>query len=417
MHLIRCVGAIAVLLALGATLSGRTGEVERTVFPMATRWSVDVAGAPATAPVSDDRQVYLALAGGGIVAHGLTDGAQRWRRDGLTADQPLATDGTDVFVAAAHAIHALRAADGRDAWQHPDITPTAPLLAAAGWVFAATADGVVALRARDGSLVWRREAGDVRERPALEGDRLYLSRTDGNIVALRVDSGAPVWQQKLGGAPGGVYATADRVYAGAADKYFYCLDAATGQIEWESRVGATFQGAPAGDAMHVYFTALDNTIRALDRGNGAVRWWKPLADRPATGPIVVGITVLVPAAGAELWSFDTRSGQSTGTVPIPPQLAVPPALTNQGKAGLLVFAITGNLSNQWKLTLVETAGDPPLEPLPAIPGWPPLIAGPSRAPLTALPGEVHDIGTPPLGGRVWVVPLSALPGVSRPPGR
>ena len=93
-------------------------------------------------------------------------------------------------------------------------------------------------------------------------------------------------------------------------------------VAWESRVGATFQGRPSGDEDHVYVAALDNIVRAFDRAHGALRWKVALPERPASGPIVAGTTVFVPAVAAEVWAFNARTGARQGGVPVPERLAV-----------------------------------------------------------------------------------------------
>ena len=364
----RTAAAIALLIALAVAAHALEPNADGHVLPMASRWSVDVAGAPAAEPVSDARQVYLALKAGQVVARALSDGAEKWRRDNLATAQPLGLDGSHLFVVAGAAIHALRTADGRDDWIKPDLTPTAPLLAEGGWVIAATASGLVALRGSDGAIVWQRKAGTIRERPTIDGDRLYFSLEDGRMTALQLESGEPIWEQQLGGAPGAVYVSHGRVYAGGSDKYFYCLRADTGELLWEWRVGATFQGRPSGDEDHVYVAALDNIVRAFDRANGALRWKVALPERPASGPIVAGTTVFVPAVASEVWAFNARTGARQGGVPVPERLAVPPELVERAGVGLFAFAITGGLTNEWKLTLLATTGDPPVVPLSTLPG-------------------------------------------------
>jgi hypothetical protein len=114
--------------------------------------------------------------------------------------------------------------------------------------------------------------------------------------------------------------------------------------------------------------AYDNVLRAYDRKNGNQRWHTALRHRPATGPFVVGSAVLV-ASGAspEIWGW-TSDGRPAGIVATPAEPAVPPEFIDRGKEGAFVFVVTGGLANQWQLTLLATAGDPELQPLPALPG-------------------------------------------------
>ena len=79
----------------------------------------------------------------------------------------------------------------------------------------------------------------------------------------------------------------DRVYVGAADQSFYCLKARDGEVDWSWRIGALVVGAARRAETNVYFVALDNVVRALDRHSGVQQWQHPLRRRAASGPVIV----------------------------------------------------------------------------------------------------------------------------------
>ena len=92
----------------------------------------------------------------------------------------------------------------------------------------------------------------------------------------------------------------NRVYLGSDSKRFLCLRAQTGVEEWHWEIGTRIIGPAAADADRVYFTAMDNQLRALSRGNGGQRWKYALAYRPTRGPAVMGDQVAVPGITREL---------------------------------------------------------------------------------------------------------------------
>jgi outer membrane protein assembly factor BamB len=339
-----------------------------SIFPLTVRWSVDLDGPPVAgaSPLSDDRHVYLALRSKQITAHDLGDGRERWRVP-LVVTQPLEADSGLIFAATGSAIHALHAQDGTPAWQAP-IVVTAPLRVHAGWLIALSGGEAIALREADGTRVWQHTVGAAVGRPAIEGDRLFISLSDGRVVALEMPTGAQIWERRLGGAPQAPLAAGNRVYMGASDRKFYCLAAATGETRFQWRVGAAPQGSATADDSLVFVASLDNVLRAYDRRSGNQRWQHALKRRPATGPVAVGSYVLVPSSSsAEIWSW-TTTGKPASTIATPAEPAVPPEFVNRGADGAFVFLVTGGLANQWKLTLLGTAGDPPLAPLNALPG-------------------------------------------------
>jgi outer membrane protein assembly factor BamB len=344
-------------------------HVHVPIYPLANRWSTEIGGPPVAgaAPVADDHNVYVALRSGHVAAYDLINGHERWRKT-ITAGHPLAVESGFLFVATDDAIHAFRAEDGALAWEAPTAV-TAPLVAHGGWLVALTGGKAVGFRATDGSKAWEADIGAATLRPSIAEDRVFVSLDAGSVIALKLTDGTVLWEQRrLGGTPQAPFATAERVYVGASDRFFYCLNADNGEIEWPWRIGSELRGTAAANESLVFIVAYDNVLRAYDRKNGNQRWHSALAHRPATGPFVVGSAVLVAsAATAEIWGW-TSEGRSAGVIATPAEPAVPPEFIDRGAEGAFVFVVTGGLANQWQLTLLATAGDPPLQPIPSLPG-------------------------------------------------
>jgi outer membrane protein assembly factor BamB len=309
----------------------------------------------------------VALRSGHITARDMSDGRERWHRD-LPAAHPLAVDAGFVFAATDKTVNALHAEDGTVAWSAP-ASVTAPLVARAGWVIVLAEGKVIAFRGSDGSRIWEREVGAATERPAIEADHLYVSLPDGRVVAFQIRNGELLWERQLGAAAQVPFATAERVYVGSGDRKFYCLKADNGEIEWTWRFfGAAPQGSAAANSSLLFVMAMDNVLRAYARSNGNQRWQHPLRRRAGSGPIVLGDYVLVPSAfSAEIWAW-TSNGKPAGTIATPAEPAVVPEFVDRGGDGVFIFVVTGGLTNQWQLTLLSTAGDPPFSPLTVVPG-------------------------------------------------
>ena len=331
-----------------------------------------LAGPAAAAPIFGGDLLFVPLQSGVVAAHRIADGGEAWRRE-LRTTAPLAYDGGRLFVAAGDAIYALNE-DGSTAWHVETGALSAPILARDGWVVAMAAGDLMALRAADGSVVWRHPVGAARVRPSVEGSSLYVPLEDGRVLALDLATGTRKWERPLKGAPTEVLPFADYVYVGAADKVFYCLDAAGGEIAWRQQVGAVLRGQPAADEARVFAVALDNLLRAFDRGNGALRWSpRGVPFRPTAGPVVMGHLVIVAGTTNEIRAFEALGGQPAGQLTLPEALSAVPAFSLSGES-LRIAAVTGGLAQQWKLVLAVS--DPPgpqplaLEPLTALPGLP-----------------------------------------------
>jgi hypothetical protein len=388
---------------------------------------VDLGGAASAAPASDEARVYVALKSAHFTARDVKDGHEIWRIPKDVTVAPVA-DGGLVFVAAGEAIEALRGADGANSWIVPRIKVMAPLTAAAGWLFAVTDTELLAIHGGDGRVMWRHAAGGVRLPPAVDGDRVYLGANDGRILALNVESGEMAWEKYV---PGGVTAIAAHrglVYAGAGDKAFYCLEGRNGAARWTSRVGAIVTGRISVDDERVYFGALDNVVRGLDRSNGNQRWKHPLKRRPIAGVYAAGHVVFVPAGASELTMLYDANGQPSGSLALPGEMTpdLPPEV-RETAAGLQIFAVTGGLSNVWQLTFIGPAGEPPLAPfagMETMPG-PAYLTDPVLQPIGRVLGTLI-LGDPfaqPMSAIGWPVilldpplqPLVTLPGLQLRP--
>jgi outer membrane protein assembly factor BamB len=286
---------------------------------------VTLDAAPAAAPGLDGRMAYVALKTGRVVAVDLESGEIRWSVELTTAWPPAAGAGT-VVVAGDELLTAMHAADGRPRWALP--VPggfSAPPLLDTDWVVVGTTTGeVLAVHAREGRTLWTRSLGSpLRARPAVAADAVYLSLEDGRVVSLGLTAGDVRWERTLGGAPGDILPLDDRLFVGSRDRYFYCLKIKDGSVRWRFPSGLAIPGAPVVDERRVYFTSLDNVLRALDRGNGHMMWKRGLPLRPSGGPLLAGRRLLVAGVSAEVRAYHAHNGEPAGEFTSDSDLAAP----------------------------------------------------------------------------------------------
>jgi outer membrane protein assembly factor BamB len=360
-----------IAIGVAACALQASADVKPSLFPLATNWTVEIGGPPVAnaPPLSDASRIYIALRSGSIVARSASDGSEVWNRP-LATDRAIALDNGLLFAVSSKAVYALRGTDGSTAWTRPMPIPSAPLLARGGWLITAADTTVTARRGQDGSVVWTRDVGVVSRRPAVDGNRLYVPTDDGRIVALNLEDGSPVWEREVGGVPAEPVAAADRVYVGASDRQFYSLKAADGEVDWTWRVGANMIGAPAVDDQRVYFVALDNVVRALDRESGVLKWQHAIRRRAASGPSVVQDAVLLASSSSgEIYAW-LATGHAAGTILLESPPVVPPDLAGGEETGARLSVVTGSLSGVWRLALIAAVREPPPVPLTELPGRP-----------------------------------------------
>ena len=346
--------------------------------PLVERWSVGLSAPSVGGPVIAGDVVAVALHPSGIVAYRGLDGVLLWKT-GHATDRPIVVDEERIYVVVGESIFALGISKGDELWQQTTGALSAPVLVQSGWVIAASSGNIAAYRGADGTALWRRSIGIVQQRPAIDGDVLFVPLLEGRISALNLQTGEELWSLAIGGEPGEPIAVGGKVYFGARDKMFYTLDAATGKPDSPIRVGAGPRGRPAVDDDHIYVVALDNIVRTYDRGDGALLWNTGLKYRASGGPILLSEVLILPGAVTEIPVYRRANGDQLSEIKFPATLA---GMSNvlYGPWNYPMFAaVTGDLQHPWTLSFLEPSTDPP--PLPL-------------AQLTELPGTTIPIAMP-----------------------
>ncbi|GAA4799767.1 protein kinase domain-containing protein [Streptomyces ziwulingensis] len=172
--------------------AGDTGEITPLWGP-----STDVADANSPRPLPVRDVVVFAAAGGGIAAHGVTDGKERWRAE-ARADAGYLSVG-DRLVATADEDGVLRtyvAATGAAKWT-ADVRADVLLAADAGHVYLLTDEGALrCVATADARVRWtRRPPVALTGRPAaaLGAGLLVVCGGSGDVAAVRAEDGAKAW--------------------------------------------------------------------------------------------------------------------------------------------------------------------------------------------------------------------------------
>jgi outer membrane protein assembly factor BamB len=334
-------------------------------------WSSHLNSPPLVPLAIDDERVYLSLRGGTLRALALGNGREVW-----TIDLPLSTalsasDGA-VFGATARELVAIDGPTGRIRWRVPLPELSVAPVSRAGWVIVGSGADLLAFRAADGSILWRVPLGaPLQAAVTIEGDRVYASLDDGSVVAVEITSGALAWRANLPAPGGAVTAIGDRLYLGAADKFFYALDAKDGGRDWRWRAAAAILAPVAVDEWRVYYTALDNVVRAVDVGSGVQKWRYVMETRPLAGP-VLDDDLLIVAASGDLRAVRVADGSLVGKWGAPAELASAPVFApparKPGAAHLVV--VTGAATGDWRVYGLARSPEPKPQPLKEIPGRP-----------------------------------------------
>jgi outer membrane protein assembly factor BamB len=349
--------------------------IEVPIIPARLQWSIALNNALTALPGFNGSRAYFPIEGERLVAYDLESGNQLWIVAARPIFAPVATERL-VFVVVADAVVALDAANGREVWRRPlaDAIAVRPVWHDGRLAVATVPGTLFLLQDSDGQIVWRRDVGArTSAPPAITADRVYVPLEDRRVVALALADGAAAWERRVGGTPTGVLAQNDRIYVGATDNYLYSLRTERGDVAWRWRTGADVVGVAAADDQLLYFLALDNILRALDRDGGSQEWQRALPLRPRSGPILAGRLLIVHGLAPSIRGFTAATGAPAGEIALPGDLAAPPHVFVSGGLPVLV-AVTGDIVKGATVAgFTPAIGMPaPFAPLPNQPAVPAL---------------------------------------------
>jgi len=144
---------------------------------------------------------------------------------------------------------------------------------------------------------WTRKLGDgnaalgLRQRPAIEGDRLFVADDAGRVLALDLNSGETLWDSEVvrtgkvgnrllfwgrktldGGVTGGPGVGNGLVVAGGRNGEVVALDMETGAERWRARVTSEVTATPLVAGDRVIVRSHDGRAFGLDAADGTRRW-------------------------------------------------------------------------------------------------------------------------------------------------
>ena len=144
---------------------------------------------------------------------------------------------------------------------------------------------------------WSRKLGDenaslgLRQRPAIEGDRLYVSNDEGRVLAINANTGDVIWDSEVaptrkegsklffwrrktidGGLSGGPAAGNGMVVAGGRNGEVVALDSESGAERWRTKVTSEVIAAPLITPDRIIVRSNDGRTFGLDPADGTRKW-------------------------------------------------------------------------------------------------------------------------------------------------
>ena len=316
-------------------------------------------------PIVFNGRVATMDSDGAVSVFALDTGSRAWRTD-TQGDKDRSTNvgggvswapggggsGTVYATTGRAEILALDAATGAIRWRKPLGSParSAPTIADNRLLVLTLDDRIQAFNAGDGERQWSYQAAAAattllgQAAPAASDGLVVAGFGSGDLVCLRAESGALAWSDSLASSRGrgvltelsGIRALPvidrGRVFAIGGGGLLVGLDLRSGRRLWERDVGGVQTPWLAGDWLYVQ--TADQTLAALGRDDGRVRWVTdlPRYDNPEkqrdplfwTGPVMAGSKLILAGSNGEAMSADPATGRLIGKIELRDAAAVAP---------------------------------------------------------------------------------------------
>lgn len=168
--------------------------------------------------------------------------------------------------------------------------------------------------------LWSESAGGTHEQylklaPALAGQRVFISSTDGDVSALDATNGKSLWSAELDepitGGPG---VGENTVLLGTGEGDVIAISADSGRERWRARVSSEVLSPPLRQDNTVVARTNDGRVYGLDADKGRRLWTydrtvPPLTLRGTSSPVISAGIVIAGFDAGRLAALDLRTGR------------------------------------------------------------------------------------------------------------
>lgn len=149
--------------------------------------------------------------------------------------------------------------------------------------------------------------------PAVVGDRVYVSCSNGFLYSLESETGLPVWRFDAAGGIASMPAVSERgILVGTLDGRVLQVSA-EGELVWEVEVGGAVLSTPIPGDGRVYFGSSDKFLYCVDAGDGSAVWSFEAEGPIEVSPCLYENQVFAVSFEGELFALDAKDGRLVWT--------------------------------------------------------------------------------------------------------
>ncbi|NRA24143.1 MAG: outer membrane protein assembly factor BamB [Oleispira sp.] len=169
-------------------------------------------------------------------------------------------------------------------------------------------------------VVWRRSLGkgsgsrNIRLRPAVSGENVYMADYNGELWGLELSSGDELWSQNFDQPiTSGVVVAENDLYIATQDGILHSIAKNSGEVQWSQPLSSESIAPLAFDKTQVYVRTIDGHLTAFERGSGKQNWTYeaalPVLTVHGTGsPVLMKSLVITGFANGKLVALDRELG-------------------------------------------------------------------------------------------------------------
>ena len=302
-------------------------------IPLAEKSGSKSVGTIGSGLALDESRLFVSLGTGEVVAMDAGNGSELWRVDlnSPVRSAPTVYGGRVFVLTADNKLFALAQDDGRTLWQHYSFFESFSLLGKAapaidrGIGIAVFASGdVVAFRPENGSILWTESLGvsrinntgmeinDIRARPVIADDRVFVVSNGGLLSALDLKNGSVIWEREIGGI-NQPWLAGDVLYVLSSYDELVALDASDGKILWVNRLtrwsdpekkkGRLIWTGPVMAGSRLILVNSDGKVIAAAPQTGTIIGWDEIGDAGTLPPIVLENTLFFVTENGKLIAY------------------------------------------------------------------------------------------------------------------
>jgi len=150
--------------------------------------------------------------------------------------------------------------------------------------------------------------GELAGPPAVAGQRVYASCSNGYLYSLDLENGRPVWRFDAASGIASMPAVSEEgIFIGTLDGRVHCVGAG-GESSWVVEVGGAVVSTPIPEGGRVFFGSSDGSVYCVDAGDGSMIWSFEAEGPVEISPCIYEGQVFGASYEGDLFALDEKDG-------------------------------------------------------------------------------------------------------------